>query len=299
MRVKKTILNSFIAITLITLFIIACQKSVTNQPASNASTQNISVYLADAPTVLNHVFIEIHDVKILVDTCKNDDGNGDDNGNDGEHHDGNDDDRDGNDNSCNQWQDLNVIPGIYDILAFRNGIDTLLANGNVHLGKLRGIEVTLGTHNAVVIDSTTIIPIILPDNDSTIRITLKGDEFEEFSPGRKRIWLDFDLSKSIIKINDSTFQFKPVIRLFNLLGTGEIEGKVSPRQANPQITVMSFFDTLHAIPNDDGEFKIRGVKPGVYTVFVAGSNGYNNAVINNVIVKPKEDTHLQSVTLHK
>ncbi len=78
-----------------------------------------------------------------------------------------------------------------------------------------------------------------------------------------------------------------------------MKGKVFPKDADPIVKAIMGSDTATAIPEDEGEFKIVGLKAGTYQVFIDAQNGYIDTTINNVIVIKGEDTHLSAVTLHK
>jgi len=58
-------------------------------------------------------------------------------------------------------------------------------------------------------------------------------------------------------------------------------------------------DTAYAIPDKDGDFKIRGLKEGTYSLFVNASNGYRDTTINNIVVKAGKETELKKITLQK
>ena len=73
-----------------------------------------------------------------------------------------------------------------------------------------------------------------------------------------------------------------------------------PRFADAIVKAVIGSDTATSIPDDDdGEFKIVGLIAGTYKVLIDGQNGYNDTIINNVIVRNKEDTHLPVITLHQ
>jgi hypothetical protein len=54
-----------------------------------------------------------------------------------------------------------------------------------------------------------------------------------------------------------------------------------------------------ALPFKDGEFKLRGLKAGTYTVTIEGIAPYLKETISNVVVKKGEDTELGTITLKK
>jgi len=238
-------------------------------------------------------------VKVLVDTSGNT-----------REHDNSDWDRMGDDehhkpDSSIIWEDLNVKAGIYDILTLRNGVDTLLAAANIKAGSIRLIRIDLGANNSLVKDSVTYPLNLPPGARSYVIIKLKGDEWEEYRPGSSRLWLDFDVARSIIQINNQ-FYLKPVFHFFTKKNTGSIYGKVLPRDAYPVVSVYNSTDTAYAIPwkageseAEEGEFKVRGLKDGQYSVFFNASNGYKDTIINNITISGSENVSVGTITLHK
>ncbi|HQI45420.1 MAG TPA: DUF4382 domain-containing protein, partial [Bacteroidales bacterium] len=56
---------------------------------------------------------------------------------------------------------LNINQGIYNLLDYTNGLDTLIAYADVPSGKLSQIRLILGTNNTVMVDSV-IYPLSTP-----------------------------------------------------------------------------------------------------------------------------------------
>jgi len=167
------------------------------------------------------------------------------------------------------------------------------------MGRIIRIKIALGPNNSLVKDSVTYPLGLPPDMHSTIILTLRGGEFDEFEPGRFRIWMDFDGLHSIIRIRDNEFVLRPVIHLFIIRATGSIAGVVTPGAAFPVISIYNSTDTAYALPGWEGNFKVRGLDTGTYTVFINGSNGYNDTTINNVSVTVGKTTNLGTIKLHK
>lgn len=267
---------------------IACSKDKSNVSAVPAGQQRVSLYLSDDPALFDKVLIDIQSVKVLVDTSSAD-------SLDHRHHDRDCDD--GRDTSV-IWQDLAIRPGVYDLLTLRNGADTLLAAGNIPQGKIKRIKITLGANNSLVKDSVS-YPLHLMRGDSVITLKLYGHEFDEYLTGQLQLWLDFNVGKSIIKVRNGEFYLKPFIRMFIMKATGTIEGKITPWDAYAVVSVYNATDTAYAIPFRDGKFKVRGLAPGSYTVFVNASNGYQDTTITDVTVNAREETELPKIELHK
>ncbi len=267
---------------------IACSKDKSDATAVPTGQQRVSLYLTDDPALFDQVLIDIQSVRVLVDTSKADTL-------DHRWHDRDCDD--GRDTSV-IWQDLQIRPGVYDLLTLRNGADTLLAAGTIPEGKIKRIKITLGQNNSLVKDSVT-YPLNLTREDSVITIKLYGHELDEYLAGQFQLWLDFNVGKSIIKVRNGEFYLKPYIRLFVTKVTGSIEGRITPKDAYAVVSVYNATDTAYAIPFWDGKFKVRGLAPGAYTVFVNASNGYQDTTLTDITVDARRETQLPKIELHK
>jgi hypothetical protein len=186
---------------------------------------------------------------------------------------------------------------VYDLLSLRNGLDTLLASGTITDGTIRKIVITLGTNNSVVKDSVS-YPLNLLDGQ-TITIKLGGNEWENFSTGHYRLWLDFDCGRSIVRARDGKFYLAPFIRAFIIKESGAVKGVLKPGNTFSIVTVYNSTDTAYALPFPDGAFKVRGLDSGTYSVYVNAGNGYQDTTITNVSVTIGKETDLGTITLHK
>ncbi|MGC4038847.1 MAG: DUF4382 domain-containing protein [Chitinophagaceae bacterium] len=290
MKASRKILSVLVAASVFAaIFVLSCTKDNSSSSSVPPGKQKVSLYLSDDPGLFDQVLIDIQSVRVLVDTSTADTV---------EHrwrHDWNCDD--GKDTSV-IWEDLSIRPGVYDLLTLRNGTDTLFANGTIPQGKIKRIKITLGTNNSLVKDSVS-YPLNLYPGDSVITLKLSGNEFDEYLAGQFQLWLDFNVGRSILKIRDGEFYLKPFIRLFITKATGSVAGKVTPWDAYPVVSVYNETDTAYAIPYRDGNFKVRGLDPGTYTVFVNASNGYQDTTITNVTVTARQEFDLPDITLHK
>lgn len=289
MKSSRKILSVLAAASLFAaIFILSCTKDNSSSSVP-AGKQKVSLYLSDDPGFFDQVLIDIQAVKVLVDTSTADTVEH------RWHHDWNCDD--GRDTSV-VWEDLQIRPGVYDLLTLRNGTDTLFASGTIPKGKIKRIKITLGSNNSLVKDSIT-YPLHLFPGDSVITLKLNGNELDEYLSGQFQLWLDFNIGRSIIRVRDGEFYLRPFIRLFITKATGAIEGKVEPMDAFPVITVYNGTDSSYAIPFIDGRFKVRGLDPGTYSVFVNASNGYQDTTITGVTVTARQEIELPTIQLHK
>jgi hypothetical protein len=154
-------------------------------------------------------------------------------------------------------------PGMYDILKFRNGMDTLLLRGTVPVGKVNQIRLILGEGNTVVVDGVA-EPLTTPSaQESGLKLNLN----ETFvAGGAYDIWIDFDAAKSIHQTGNGKYMLKPVIRAYSAATDGRIKGAVLPVAALTTVYVSNGVDTYSAIPGPDGYFLITGLPAGTYNV---------------------------------
>jgi hypothetical protein len=314
--IRKLVLPVAILLTIILVY--ACQKenSASSSSSIPSGKANLSVFLTDGPYDFQKVLIDIKSIQVLVDTCHQsgdqdsteNDQNGDDHNNEGDqnNHDGdhNDnqngqDDHDSSANNCEVWSDLQINPGIYDLLTLRNGTDTLLGSSFIPKGKIMKIKINLGSRNSIMADSVT-SPLEIRDGSDFFIIKIRGEQIDSISANNFNLILDFNLAKSI-HFEDGVYWLRPEIRAFSKKHTGEIEGKVGPEHSFGLIRAANATDTAYALPEEDeeGEFKICGLKEGVYSVLIGGINGYQDSTINNVQVLMGEETKLGKIVLHK
>lgn len=268
---------------LFVLAIAGCQKENSSQPNDGLTTTlptSVKVYLTDDQSlVFDKVFIDLQKLEIKIE----DDGV----------------------DSVDGWFSLNITPGIYDILQFRNGLDTLFATGTIPANrKLQKIRLTLGNNNSVEKDGKT-YPLIVKDKDNEVIAKLESSNVEFTSPDQFMFWIDFDAGRSIRKNNSGSgnnngFELRSQIRIFTKSKSGRIEGRVLPAAANAIVMAINGTDTATAKPEREGEFKIVGLKAGTYQVFIdATSNNYKDTVLTNVVVRHNEDTKLGTIVLRQ
>lgn len=261
-----------------TLVLYSCQKDVQGGNNNNPDQPHTArIYLTDHQTpVFDSVFIDIQklEVKIEDDTL-----------------------------SGGGWVTLAIRPGVYNILRFRNGLDTLFATGTLPNARIQKIRMTLGTQNSAMKNGQS-FPLRVKNEDREVTANLDASNFE-ISNGQVFFWIDFDAGNSIQVDNSGSgnnngYRLKSTIKIFTRSHSGEIEGKVLPRAADPIVKAVMGTDTATAIPgHDDGEYKIVGLRAGTYTVIFDGQNNYRDTTITNVRVRSGEDTHLPTIILHQ
>lgn len=278
-------------------FFTSCKKSSSPTPTQKA----LSVYLTDDPSQFSSVFIDIKTVEVKIDENLNHDSHFADNDKD--------DDNDLKDHDqYGKWDTLSIRSGVYDIMKFRNGLDTLFAKNNIPISRIGKIRLTLGQNNSVILSNSSYPLLLKSDRKKYVYVkieendldeTPEGNDLDETQTGQISLWIDFDLAASIEE-SGGIFYLKPTIKAFGNEKFGQVHGKVFPEDAKAIVKIFIDSDTTNAIPNNgSGEFKIRGLKEGNYAVLYKGYNGYKDTTVFNIAVMKGKETSLLNITLHK
>ncbi len=272
------------------LFFLACNKE--NSTGSSGNSK-LNIYLTDDPSlVFDNVWLDIQKVEIKLED--------DSDHNESEHHNGNDDDdNDRHGSTSGGWIAIDIHPGIYDILRFRNGLDTLFGTSSFpSASNIRKLRITLGTSNTVVSGGVT-AALTIHDNDNIIVLNIDESPVAINTGGLSNVWIDFDAGRSI-RFQHNSFELKPSCKLFSREKTKSIEGVVLPKEAGAVVFAINGTDTASAKPENSGEFKFIGLTAGTYRLLYHATLGnYIDTSINNVVVSGNEDAHVVTVTLHQ
>ncbi len=242
----------------------ACNKSDDNGNNPNNGQARVAVRLTDAPAAYDAIYLDIQQVNIIYD------------------------------NNTNVTVAA-IRPGIYDLLALRNGLDTLLVNTDVPAGTISQIRLVLGPNNSIVVNGTTHSLNTPSAQESGLKLNLH----ETLTPGGSyAIWLDFDASKSILQTGNGQYKLKPVIRAYTAATDGRIKGYVLPLSALATVYAINGTDTFGAIPNSNGFYQLSGLPNGTYTVLLDANAGtFTDVSIPGVQVTYGQTTDLGIRTL--
>jgi Domain of unknown function (DUF4382) len=275
----------------ICMSLFACKKN--DSPQSNANpSSSVNIFLTDDPSfTFDHVFLNIIKVEIKAQDSI-------DQKHESEHQ-GEIDENDKRGDASLGWMPIDIHRGVYDILKFRNGLDTLFAAGSFASTKgLKKVRLTLGASNSVVFNGIT-VPLVLKGNDNFVVIKIDESVVQVNSGGLTNFWIDIDAGRSIKK-RGNDFELKPNVKVFSKEKTAGIEGRILPKDAAAIVMAINGTDTATAKPESEGEFKFIGLKPGTYSLlYHATANNYLDATINNIIVSGKEDSKVNTLTLVK
>ncbi len=272
MKNKKSLLLVTLCFMAMIIIVFSCKKELSSEDSALGPVppgkSELKIMLTDDPSLyFDSILIDIQSVEVKVEDST----------------------------GAEHWDTLSIRAGVYKILRFRNGLDTLLGTGFIPNGEVEKIRITLGARNSVVLNGVT-VPLL--NLDTQITIDVKGD-IDRLDPRHLRLWLDFDGHGSI-RFHNGKLELKLKIGHFCKSKSGDLEGKIKPSEALPaSIMAISGTDTLRAIADREGEFKIRGIKASTVNLIIKPSNGFKDSVINNIQVRRNDDMDLGKIVLHK
>jgi hypothetical protein len=248
------------------LFVVSCAKNT----ASHSGNSHLNVYLTDDPSAYSAVNIDIQDVQVHT----------------------------GADTGENSWQSLHIFqPGVYNLLDFNNGMDTLIASVDLPAGSISQIRLVLGSNNSIVSNGNS-YPLTTPSGQQS---GLKLNLDVNLEPGvAYGLWIDFDAGRSIVTAGDK-YILKPVIRAFTKASSGAITGFVLPAAANATVyAIAPGNDTVSSTFADHvtGMFQLNGIAAGTYSVAIDGSGSYSDTTVTNVSVSTGASADVGTINLH-
>ncbi len=193
------------------------------------------------------------------------------------------------------WVALSVNKGIYNLLKFTAGLDTLIASSELPAGHMSQIRLILGSNNTVKVRDT-LYPMSTPSADQS---GLKLDIHQDLNDGvTYTIKLDFDAGRSVIQTGNSAYKLKPVIRTVVTASDGAIKGVVTPAAAKPYIMAVNGTDTFGTYSNvATGAYLIQAVKAGIYKVIFVPVTPYIDTTVFNVAVNTGAVTDMGTIQI--
>ena len=235
-----------------------CDKSDSEQNAV------LQVMLTDAPAEYEQVLIDIQDVQIHVSDVEDEGG----------------------------WQSLEVNKGVYNLLDFRNGLDTLLAFIELPPGMVSQMRLVLGPVNQIRTNGV----LFDLETPSAQQSGLKFNIHAILTGGVVyKLWIDFDAARSVVVKWNGGFLLKPVIRTYTEALSGAITGVVSPAEAMPYIMAVAQADTIGTYAADNGSFRLDAVPEGLWSVVFAPVDPFEDTTVHDVGVENGMVTSMDTV----
>jgi hypothetical protein len=174
---------------------------------------------------------------------------------------------------------LNINPGIYNLLNFANGVDTLIATGSLTVDKVQQIRLILGPNNSVVVGGNT-YSLSTP---SAQQSGLKLQVHQDLQAGvAYYVLLDFDANQSVVTEGNGSYSLKPVIRTVESALSGSIKGQVVPSGVSTTITASSGTNIYSTVVNANGDFIITGIPAGSYSLTATPVSPHTTATLTNI-----------------
>jgi hypothetical protein len=256
----KKLMLGLLLLSGISLFVNSCSK--------NKQAARLNIYLTDDPAAYDEVNIDIQQVFI----------------NKGE-------------NGSDSWKEIPITPGVYNLLEFRNGFDTLLGSIELPAGKISQIRLVLGNNNSLK-EGAVIHKLETPSaQQSGLKLNVQTELTEGIT---YKLWIDFDAARSIVKAgNSGKYLLKPVIRTYTEALSGAIKGFVIPATSNPWVYAIRGSDTVASAKPEaaTGYFLIKGLPAATYQLAIDGSNGYTDKTISDILVVNGVVTNTGTTTL--
>lgn len=227
-----------------------------------SSKSTLSVKMADAPGPYTAVYIDLQGVEIT--------------------------------GTNNNTVLLNTNNRIYNLLNFANGKDTLIGTGSLSEGSVEQVRLILGPNNTVVINNVS-YPLSTPSAEQT---GLKLQVHQSLVAGvAYSILLDFDANQSIVDLGNGTYKLKPVIRTIDTAISGSIMGKILPVGLLATVTATSALASYSSAVTVTGDFLIKGLPAGIYTVTVTPASPKVAVVQANITVAVGAATNVGTITI--
>jgi hypothetical protein len=163
-----------------------------------------------------------------------------------------------------RWYELSASTGNYNLLSLVNGKYALLANQYVPPGRITHVALKIGGPNSVVVKGVS-HPLVM--SDGLDKVVLKVDEYVT-ADGKLPLMLDFDVARSVFAQED-VYTLRPVVRGMNLVRTGSIHGQAQLVEGSVAVFADNGVTQYTAYADRaSGEFLLRGLVPGSYTVMI-------------------------------
>jgi hypothetical protein len=259
---KKNYMKKFLVVGLISLIMVlifGCE--------SEQKNARLEVWLTDAPGDYQEVNVEIIGVEVHAESGETNSG----------------------------WKELDVKGGVYDLLKLTNGLDTLLGVIELPPGKISQVRLKLGEGNTIKVGNEVTDLNVPSGQQSGLKLQVHSTLTEGIT---YRILLDFDVARSVVHRGNDTYSLKPVIRTITEAQDGAIRGRAIPVEATPAIYAIAGTDTVATTYADDsGNFLLRGLNSGSYSVVFLPNSAYDTLTRENVSVAIGNVTDIGEVTL--
>ncbi|MDI1355523.1 MAG: DUF4382 domain-containing protein [bacterium] len=262
---NKNITISFLVVALVAaISVLSCKKKSSTEPPTEAATATYQIYMTDSPGAYLEVNVNVVGAEVHSD------GSG--------------------------WVPLTVRAGIYNLLQLNNGIDTLLASGQIPVGIVSEVRLILGSTNNTIKINNQIYNLDTPSADqSGLKLQIHTELLQNIT---YILRIDFDAAKSIVVTESNTYKLKPVIRIISTAINGVIKGAVLPVISQPAVMAVLGVDTFVTYANPlSGQFLIQGLAGGIYKVILNPKTPFRDTTFFNISVNVGAVTNMGTLTI--
>jgi hypothetical protein len=258
----KYLTSGFLTLLFAGFLMISCSESTKNA--------RLEVRLTDAPGDYDAVYVDIQGVEVHSSAGE----------------------------QASGWKSLDIQSGVYNLLDFTNGVDTLLGSIELPAGRISQIRLKLGSNNSLLMGDDEYDLGTPSAQQSGLKLNVHATLVEGVT---YTLLLDFDAAKSIVKTGNNSYKLKPVIRVITEATSGAIDGTISNPEASPAVFALAGLDTVATTFADSvtGKFLLRGVPAGTYTVNFAPATGFSIDDVNDVSVTIGNVTHLGEIEVNQ
>jgi hypothetical protein len=263
---KSLLVNGFLGL-LILVLAVSCDSENSNDP--KGKTQ-VNIYLVDQPADYDELWVEVLAVKLLLK--------------------GQNEENDAAWITINQQGESQKI----NLLTLVGNNEAFLGGAEIPSGEISQIRLVLGSDNYIIQKGKKIELKTPSAQQSGLKLKLSQKLQADVD---YNLVLDFDAGKSIVKTgNPSQYILKPVIRVI-AEGAAGIQGIILPLNADPIVLGIVGKDTVSTFTDENGYFKLRGLKAGNYMVVINPKLPYEQLVISPVQTILGETKTISSVKL--
>lgn len=195
------------------------------------------------------------------------------------------------------WYTISRIRSEYDLLAYANGKDTIIAESPIPAGYYSQIRLYIGSGSHIAKGGST-SPLEIPSgSQSGLKLNIQAN----ILPGTKyELMLDFDAGQSIVVTGNGRFKLKPVIKVVTTAISGSLTGVVMPDTTDATVWAIAGADTSTTLADTTGLFKFRYLTPGIYILKIVPADiTYWDTTLTNVPVAAAQNTDIGTITLRK
>jgi len=195
------------------------------------------------------------------------------------------------------WYTISRTTAQYNLLAYANGRDTVIAEGLIPAGYYSQMRLYIGRGSHVVRGGIA-SPLEVPSGSQSglklnIQATiLAGVKYE--------LMLDFDAGRSIVVTGNGRYLLKPVIKVASAAVSGSLSGVVVPDSTNPTVWAIAGTDTSSTFTDTTGYFRFRYLTPATYRLEIVPADvTYRDTTLTNVVVTAAQNTNVGTIILRK